>query len=144
MTKCAPIIAGGTGDISFPACHCRDAARARVAGALAGGAGSMESQLVPPRGFAFETIDFSGVRGKGFKTLVLPSLRLLGFLAGDPVVRRVRPDVVGLGGYITFPAGMMSVLLGKPLVLHEQNFGGGMANRIPAGGRSRSAPSPTC
>ena len=37
----------------------------------------MESQLVPPRGFAFETIDFSGVRGKGLKTLVLLPLRLL-------------------------------------------------------------------
>jgi UDP-N-acetylglucosamine--N-acetylmuramyl-(pentapeptide) pyrophosphoryl-undecaprenol N-acetylglucosamine transferase len=41
--------------------------------------------------------------------------------------------VVGLGGYITFPAGMMSVLLGKPLVLHEQNSIAGMANRILAG-----------
>jgi UDP-N-acetylglucosamine--N-acetylmuramyl-(pentapeptide) pyrophosphoryl-undecaprenol N-acetylglucosamine transferase len=46
-------------------------------------------------------------------------------------VRRVRPDVViGLGGYITFPGGLMSVLLGKPLVLHEQNSVAGMANRI--------------
>jgi UDP-N-acetylglucosamine--N-acetylmuramyl-(pentapeptide) pyrophosphoryl-undecaprenol N-acetylglucosamine transferase len=38
--------------------------------------------------------------------------------------------VIGLGGYITFPAGMMSVLLGRPLVLHEQNSVAGMANRI--------------
>jgi len=43
----------------------------------------------------------------------------------------VRPDVVlGLGGYITFPGGMMSVLLGKPLILHEQNSVAGMANRV--------------
>jgi UDP-N-acetylglucosamine--N-acetylmuramyl-(pentapeptide) pyrophosphoryl-undecaprenol N-acetylglucosamine transferase len=41
--------------------------------------------------------------------------------------------VVGLGGYITFPAGMMSVLLGKPLVLHEQNSVAGMANKVLAG-----------
>jgi len=47
------------------------------------------------------------------------------------VVRRVKPDVVvGLGGYITFPAGMASVMLGKPLVLHEQNSVAGMANRV--------------
>ncbi|RYF31715.1 MAG: UDP-N-acetylglucosamine--N-acetylmuramyl-(pentapeptide) pyrophosphoryl-undecaprenol N-acetylglucosamine transferase, partial [Comamonadaceae bacterium] len=38
--------------------------------------------------------------------------------------------VVGLGGYITFPGGMMSVLLGKPLVLHEQNSVAGLANRV--------------
>jgi UDP-N-acetylglucosamine--N-acetylmuramyl-(pentapeptide) pyrophosphoryl-undecaprenol N-acetylglucosamine transferase len=49
-------------------------------------------------------------------------------------VRRVKPDViVGLGGYITFPAGMMGVLLGKPLVLHEQNSVAGLANKVLAG-----------
>ena len=95
----------------------------------------MESRLVPPRGFAFETVDFSGVRGKGPTTLVLLPLRLLrAFWQSIRVVRRVQPDVViGLGGYITFPGGMMSVLLGKPLVLHEQNSVAGMANRVLAG-----------
>ena len=69
-------------------------------------------------------------------TLALLPLRLLqGLLAKH---RRwcaaCKPDVVvGLGGYITFPAGMMSVLLGKPLVLHEQNSVAGMANKVLAG-----------
>ena len=75
---------------------------------LGAGADSMESRLVPPQGFAFETVDFSGVRGKGPTTLVLLPLRLLGaFWQSIRVVRRVQPDVViGLGGYITlFPAG---------------------------------------
>ncbi len=50
------------------------------------------------------------------------------------MVRRVKPDVVvGLGGYITFPGGMMSVLLSKPLVLHEQNSVAGLANKVLAG-----------
>jgi UDP-N-acetylglucosamine--N-acetylmuramyl-(pentapeptide) pyrophosphoryl-undecaprenol N-acetylglucosamine transferase len=95
----------------------------------------MEAQLVPPRGFPLETIDFGGVRGKGVKTLVLLPLKLLrAFWQSVKVVRRVRPQVVvGLGGYITFPAGMMSVLLGKPLVLHEQNSVAGMANKVLAG-----------
>jgi UDP-N-acetylglucosamine--N-acetylmuramyl-(pentapeptide) pyrophosphoryl-undecaprenol N-acetylglucosamine transferase len=38
--------------------------------------------------------------------------------------------VVGLGGYITFPGGMMAALLGKPLILHEQNSVAGMANKV--------------
>jgi len=47
------------------------------------------------------------------------------------VMRRVKPDVVvGLGGYITFPGGMMGVLAGKPLVLHEQNSVAGLANKV--------------
>jgi UDP-N-acetylglucosamine--N-acetylmuramyl-(pentapeptide) pyrophosphoryl-undecaprenol N-acetylglucosamine transferase len=132
----ALVMAGGTGGHIFPGLAVAEALRQRDWRVhWLGGPGSMESQLVPPRGFAFETIDFSGVRGKGLKTLVLLPLRLLrAFWQSIQVVRRVRPDVVvGLGGYITFPAGMMSVLLGKPLVLHEQNSVAGLSNRILAG-----------
>jgi UDP-N-acetylglucosamine--N-acetylmuramyl-(pentapeptide) pyrophosphoryl-undecaprenol N-acetylglucosamine transferase len=97
--------------------------------------GNMESQWVPQRGFAFEPVEFGGVRGKGVVSLALLPMRLLiAFWQSIQVVRRVKPDVVvGLGGYITFPGGMMSVLLGKPLVLHEQNSVAGMANRVLAG-----------
>ena len=75
------------------------------------------------------------MRGKGLVTLALLPLRLLrAFWQALQVVRRVKPDVVvGLGGYITFPGGMMGVLCGKPLVLHEQNSVAGMANKVLAG-----------
>lgn len=132
----ALVMAGGTGGHIFPGLAVAEALRERGWRVhWLGGPASMESQLVPPRGFAFDAIDFSGVRGKGLKTLFLLPLRLLrAFWQSIAVVRRVRPDVViGLGGYITFPAGMMSVLLGKPLVLHEQNSVAGMANRVLAG-----------
>jgi UDP-N-acetylglucosamine--N-acetylmuramyl-(pentapeptide) pyrophosphoryl-undecaprenol N-acetylglucosamine transferase len=133
MTKIALVMAGGTGGHIFPGLAVAEALRDKAWRVhWLGGPGSMESRLVPPRGFAFETIDFSGVRGKGLKTLVLLPLRLLkAFWQSIQVVRRVRPDVViGLGGYISFPAGLMSVLLGKPLVLHEQNSIAGMANKV--------------
>jgi UDP-N-acetylglucosamine--N-acetylmuramyl-(pentapeptide) pyrophosphoryl-undecaprenol N-acetylglucosamine transferase len=133
MSKCALIMAGGTGGHIFPGLAVAEALRERAWRVhWLGGPGSMESRLVPPRGFAFESIDFSGVRGKGVKTLLLLPLRLLkAFWQSVGVVRRVNPDVViGLGGYISFPAGLMSVLLRKPLVLHEQNSVAGMANRI--------------
>jgi UDP-N-acetylglucosamine--N-acetylmuramyl-(pentapeptide) pyrophosphoryl-undecaprenol N-acetylglucosamine transferase len=132
-SKCALVMAGGTGGHIFPGLAVAEALRERAWRVhWLGGAGSMESQLVPPRGFAFETIAFSGVRRKGLATLALLPVRLLkAFWQSIGVVRRVKPDVViGLGGYITFPAGMMSVLLGRPLVLHEQNSVAGMANRI--------------
>jgi UDP-N-acetylglucosamine--N-acetylmuramyl-(pentapeptide) pyrophosphoryl-undecaprenol N-acetylglucosamine transferase len=132
-SKCALVMAGGTGGHIFPGLAVAEALRERAWRVhWLGGAGSMESQLVPPRGFAFETIAFSGVRRKGVVTLALLPVRLLkAFWQSIRVVRRVKPDVViGLGGYITFPAGMMSVLLGRPLVLHEQNSVAGMANRI--------------
>jgi UDP-N-acetylglucosamine--N-acetylmuramyl-(pentapeptide) pyrophosphoryl-undecaprenol N-acetylglucosamine transferase len=134
--KCALVMAGGTGGHIFPGLAVAEALRARGWRVhWLGAPDSMESQLVPPRGFPLETIAFGGVRGKGLQTLVLLPLRLLrAFWQSIQVVRRVRPDVVvGLGGYITFPGGMMSVLLGKPLVLHEQNSVAGMANRVLAG-----------
>ncbi len=141
MNKCALIMAGGTGGHIFPGLAVAEALRERgwrvhwLGGKGTAERPSMESQLVPPRGFAFETIDFSGVRGKGPVTLALLPMRLLkAFWQSIAVVRRVKPDVVvGLGGYIAFPAGMMSVLLGKPLVLHEQNSVAGMVNKVLAG-----------
>ncbi|QHE87832.1 undecaprenyldiphospho-muramoylpentapeptide beta-N-acetylglucosaminyltransferase [Hydrogenophaga sp. BPS33] len=133
---CALIMAGGTGGHIFPGLAVAEALRERGWRVhWLGAPGSMESRLVPPRGFALETIDFGGVRGKGLVTLALLPLRLLrAFWQSLQVVRRVKPDVVvGLGGYITFPGGMMGVLAGKPLVLHEQNSIAGMANRVLAG-----------
>jgi UDP-N-acetylglucosamine--N-acetylmuramyl-(pentapeptide) pyrophosphoryl-undecaprenol N-acetylglucosamine transferase len=97
-----------------------------------GAPASMEEQLVPPRGFAFEAVQFGGVRGKGLQTLALLPLKLLrAFWQSLQVLRRVQPDVVlGLGGYITFPGGLMASLCGKPLVLHEQNSVAGLANKV--------------
>jgi UDP-N-acetylglucosamine--N-acetylmuramyl-(pentapeptide) pyrophosphoryl-undecaprenol N-acetylglucosamine transferase len=92
----------------------------------------MESQYVPARGFAYETVNFSGVRGKGLKTLaVLPFKLLRAFWQSWRIMRKVNPAVVvGLGGYITFPAGLMAALCGKPLILHEQNSIAGMSNKV--------------
>lgn len=135
-TPCALVMAGGTGGHIFPGLAVAEALRERGWRVhWLGAPGSMESRLVPPRGFALETIDFGGVRGKGALTLALLPLRLLrAFWQALGVVRRVRPDVVvGLGGYISFPGGMMGTLLGKPLVLHEQNSVAGMANKVLAG-----------
>lgn len=133
MTKVALIMAGGTGGHIFPGLAVAEALRDKGWYVQWLGAPlSMESRLVPARGFNFQTIDFSGVRGKGGLTLALLPLRLLtAFWQSIKVIRRIKPDVVvGLGGYISFPAGMMAALLGKPLVLHEQNSVAGMANKV--------------
>jgi len=134
--KCALIMAGGTGGHIFPGLAVAQALRDkgwRVH--WLGAPASMESRIVPSRGIPLELVDFGGVRGKGIPTLVLLPFKLLrAFWQSLQVVRRVKPDVVvGLGGYITFPGGMMGVLLGKPLVLHEQNSVAGMANKVLAG-----------
>jgi len=134
--RTALVMAGGTGGHIFPGLAVAEALRERGWQVhWLGAPGSMEEKLVPPRGFAFEPVQFGGVRGKGPLTLFLLPMKLLrAFWQSLGVVRRVRPDVlVGLGGYITFPGGMMGVLMGKPLVLHEQNSVAGLANKVLAG-----------
>jgi len=131
--RTALVMAGGTGGHIFPGLAVAQALRERGwrvhwLGAPTG----MEQEIVPLQGFPFEPVQFGGVRGKGIVTLALLPLRLLrAFWQSIGVVRRVRPDVViGLGGYISFPGGLMGVLLGKPLVLHEQNSVAGLVNKV--------------
>ena len=138
MSKCALIMAGGTGGHIFPGMAVAQALvnagwRVHWLGAPGTTANpSMESQLVPQQAIPFEPVDFSGVRGKGFATLLMLPWRMArACWQSLGVLRRVKPDVVvGLGGYITVPAGMMTVLLGKPLILHEQNSIAGLANKV--------------
>ena len=130
---CALIMAGGTGGHIFPGlavAHELHARGWRIH--WLGGPESMELKLVPPYGYAFETVQFGGVRGKSVSTLVFLPLRLMkAFFQSIGVIRRVRPDVlVAFGGYITFPGGLMGVALNKPLVVHEQNSVAGMANKV--------------
>ena len=131
--KTALIMAGGTGGHIFPGLAVAEELRARGWRVhWLGAPGSMEAQLVPPRGFAFEPVQFGGVRGKGVATLAaLPVNLLRAFGQARAVVRRVKPDVlVGLGGYITVPGGLMGRLAGRRLVLHEQNSVAGLANKL--------------
>jgi UDP-N-acetylglucosamine--N-acetylmuramyl-(pentapeptide) pyrophosphoryl-undecaprenol N-acetylglucosamine transferase len=92
----------------------------------------MEATLVPKHGIPMEYVRFGGVRGKGITTkLMLPVNLMRACSQSLAALRRVKPDVVlGMGGYITFPAGLMTKLAGCPLVLHEQNSIAGLANKV--------------
>jgi len=129
----ALVMAGGTGGHIFPGLAVAQGLRERGWRVhwLGAPPPSMESRLVPPQGFAFEAVQFGGVRGKGWASWIgLPMRLIKAFWQSLQVVRRLRPDVVvGLGGYISFPGGMVGVMCGSPLVLHEQNSIAGMANR---------------
>lgn len=79
----------------------------------------MENRLVPPAGIPMDNITFSGLRGKGLLHTATGGLRLLlAFWHCLRIVRKRRTSaVLGMGGYVCFPGGMMASLLGKPLVL---------------------------
>lgn len=79
----------------------------------------MENKLVPPSGIALDRISFSGLRGKGLVHTLTGGLRLLGaFWSCLQIIRRRQASaVLGMGGYVCFPGGLMASLLNRPLVL---------------------------
>jgi UDP-N-acetylglucosamine--N-acetylmuramyl-(pentapeptide) pyrophosphoryl-undecaprenol N-acetylglucosamine transferase len=130
------IMAGGTGGHIFPGLAV--ASEMRSAGwdvVWMGARGGMEERLVPPRGYRTAWIRARAARGKGLvQKLMLPANLLFSFWESARHLLRVKPDVVlGLGGYVAFPGGMMASLLNRPLALHEQNAIAGLANRVLAG-----------
>ncbi|NTV69231.1 MAG: undecaprenyldiphospho-muramoylpentapeptide beta-N-acetylglucosaminyltransferase [Azonexaceae bacterium] len=142
MSKTILIMAGGTGGHIFPAlavAHAMRDAGWRVV--WLGNPDGMEARLVPQHSFEMVNLKFAALRGKGIlRKLLLPLNLLKGFWQAQKAIRQVQPDVVlGMGGYITFPGGMMASLLGKPLVVHEQNSVAGLANRVLAGVADRIA-----
>ncbi len=127
------VMAGGTGGHVFPGLAVADLMKSRGWDVVwMGNPDGMEARLVPARGYEMSPLRFGALRGKGLlKKLLLPLSLLSGFWQAWREIRRIKPDVVlGMGGYISFPGGMMAVLQGRPLVVHEQNSIAGLANRV--------------
>ena len=142
MSRTILIMAGGTGGHIFPALAVAEKMRERGWRVVwMGNPEGMEARLVPQHGFEMVNLKFAALRGKGIlRKLLLPLNLLRGFWQAQKAIRQVQPNVVlGMGGYITFPGGMMAALLGKPLVVHEQNSVAGLANRVLAGVADRIA-----
>ncbi len=91
----------------------------------------MENQLVPKSGIPLDTIGFTGLRGKGAIHTLTGGIRLLAaFWQCLGIIRKRRAQaVLGMGGYICFPAGLMASLLGKPLMLVNADAALLMSNR---------------
>ena len=133
MSKTLLVMAGGTGGHVFPGLAVADILAQRGWKVVwMGNPDSFEARTVPARGYEMALVRFAALRGKGvLRKLLLPVNLLSGFWQALREIRRIKPDVVlGMGGYVSFPGGMMAVLLNRPLVIHEQNSIAGLANRV--------------
>ena len=127
------VMAGGTGGHIYPGLAVADALRDRGWKVVwMGNPEGMEARIVPASGYEVAWVRFTALRGKGLlRKLLLPFRLIAACWQAARAIRRVRPDIVlGMGGYVSFPGGLMAALLGYPLLIHEQNSIAGLANRV--------------
>jgi UDP-N-acetylglucosamine--N-acetylmuramyl-(pentapeptide) pyrophosphoryl-undecaprenol N-acetylglucosamine transferase len=129
------VTGGGTGGHVFPAIAVAEALqrlRPEAEILFVGGGRGLEATAVPQAGFAFRTVPARSLRGR--RAIGLPAalwVTLQGLIHSLRIVRQFRPDVVfATGGYVSGPVALAAALLGRPVVLHEQNTVPGLTNRL--------------
>ena len=126
------VMAGGTGGHVMPALAVAERLRERGVEVLwIGTADGPEAKLAPGAGFAFKAIAIKGLRQSGVvRAAVMPFMLAWAMLQALWIILRHRPAaILGMGGFVSGPGGLVAGLLKKPLVVHEQNAVAGLTNR---------------
>ena len=127
------VMAAGTGGHVFPALSLANLLMSQsIQVEWLGTPKGMENQLLANTGIPLHKVSVSGLRGSGFlKKILAPFMLSKAFLQSLLVILKVRPTcVLGMGGFISGPAGVAAKVLGKPLVIHEQNAVAGLTNQL--------------
>ncbi|CAG7857081.1 UDP-N-acetylglucosamine--N-acetylmuramyl-(pentapeptide) pyrophosphoryl-undecaprenol N-acetylglucosamine transferase [biofilm metagenome] len=133
MGKRIVIMAGGTGGHVFPALAVAqwfidEGWSVSWLGTRKG----LEAKVVPEHGIDIDWLSVAGVRGKGLLSKATSLFKLIKACSqAFSILRRRKPHVVlGLGGFVAGPGGLMARVLNIPLVIHEQNRVPGTTNRL--------------
>ncbi|MBD9354475.1 undecaprenyldiphospho-muramoylpentapeptide beta-N-acetylglucosaminyltransferase [Methylomonas albis] len=133
MSRRIVIMAGGTGGHVFPALAVAQEMRAR--GWQVNWLGTekgLESRVVPANDIDIDWLAVAGMRGKGLLSKLGAGFKLIqACLQARRILKQRQPNVVlGMGGFVAGPGGIMAKWLGIPLVIHEQNRIPGTTNRL--------------
>ena len=133
MTRRLMVMAAGTGGHIMPGLAVAEEMRGR--GWIVTWLGTttgMENRLVPARGITLDTIGFGGLRGKGLWYAMTGGVRMLNAMRQSLSILRARkPDaVLGMGGYVTVPGGLMASVANVPLIIHNADAAMLLSNRI--------------
>lgn len=132
MSGSIVIMAGGTGGHVFPALAVAEEMRNRGwRVSWLGTEKGLEARVVPANGFEIDWLVVEGMRGKGLWSKIAAVFRLVQacYQARRILIRREPKLVLGMGGFVAGPGGLMAKWLGIPLVVHEQNRVPGTTNR---------------
>ena len=133
MRRRIVIMAGGTGGHVFPALAVADSLLEKGwQVSWLGTQKGLESRVIPENGIEIDWLSVAGVRGKGLTSKITAVVMLFkACIQALTILRRRKPDVVlGMGGFVAGPGGLMAKLLGIPLIIHEQNRVPGTTNRL--------------
>jgi UDP-N-acetylglucosamine--N-acetylmuramyl-(pentapeptide) pyrophosphoryl-undecaprenol N-acetylglucosamine transferase len=132
MKKSILIAAGGTGGHVFPGLALAQAFQARgYQVTWLGTKKGIEAKVIPHTDIPIDFLHVTGLRGKGLISWVFAPFKLCRALIQTYQIFKYRkPDLVmGLGGFVSGPAGIIAWITRTPYVLHEQNAVAGMTNR---------------
>lgn len=126
------IMAAGTGGHVFPALSI--AQRLQTLGVRTEWLGTrqgMENKLLENTGINIHPIAIKGLKGKGILRLIFaPFMLFVALVQSMQVIFRVKPVcVLGMGGFVSGPGGVAAKLMGRKLIIHEQNAVAGFTNR---------------
>lgn len=127
------ITAGGTGGHVYPGLA---VARALIAQGIPvvwmGTRKGLEARVIPEAGIEMAWLEVNALRGKGWQNLLRAPLNLLRALWQSlHIMRKYQPAaVLGMGGFVAGPGGLVAALLGKPVIIHEQNAVAGLTNKL--------------
>ncbi|MEQ1557998.1 MAG: undecaprenyldiphospho-muramoylpentapeptide beta-N-acetylglucosaminyltransferase [Methyloglobulus sp.] len=133
MGKRIVIMAGGTGGHVFPALAVAQwLLDAGWEVSWLGTHKGLESKVVPENSIDIDWLSVAGVRGKGMLSKLASIFKLIQACGQALIILRKRkPDVVlGMGGFVAGPGGLMAKVLNIPLIIHEQNRIPGTTNRL--------------
>ncbi len=133
MGKRIVIMAGGTGGHVFPALAVAQLLLEKGwQVSWLGTEKGLEGRVIPEQGIEIDWLSVAGVRGKGWLAKIVAVLLLIkACTQALKILRKRKPDVVlGMGGFVAGPGGLMAKLLGIPLIIHEQNRVPGTTNRL--------------
>ncbi len=131
--KTVMIAAGGTGGHVVPALTvAKELQEHDIKVVWIGTRSGIEARLVPAHDIEIEWLSVSGLRGKGWQAWVVAPFKLIRacWQAGSAVLRHKPQVLLGMGGFVAGPGGLMAKILGKRLVIHEQNAIAGTTNRL--------------
>ncbi|MDY6951115.1 MAG: undecaprenyldiphospho-muramoylpentapeptide beta-N-acetylglucosaminyltransferase [Thermodesulfobacteriota bacterium] len=129
------IAGGGTGGHLFPAVALAEVfAVTDPEGSIlfAGTDNPLEVSILSQKGFDHVSISAEGLKGQGLWRQAHALLTLpIGFWQAVRTIWRFKPDMtIGVGGYASGPVALAAGLMGKKMVIHEQNFLPGFTNKV--------------